>query len=737
MNLELFLENTNLDNNSETSSDTDISDDENSLDILNDSCELPNDSITSQGQITSNNPITIMVGKTFTDWNSVQEYINAYAISKGFATRLRRTERNMNIIIRADIVCRRAGVASNTSTGLRMTKSIATNCPFKVVVRWTKKNKYSVWSVNLEHNHLLDSAAIKFDPGHRRLSRNENAHIQMLYDSGVPVPTIVNMLTEQYNRYIHNKDVYNSLNHQSRDYVKGLSQTAELLNNLNNNDEYLVNYSINDEKLHCLFFATRAALSTFNCYPEILLMDSTYKTNRFGMPLLLVSGIDAMGISFLIASCLLANETTLNFCWALRQLKKIAGDMTVHRIKTLITDRDLALMSAVRAELPNVKHQLCVWHIEQNIIKNLNNKLKDKFMAFSKDFRAVMLETDIEQFNIRWNCLLIEYPEANTYITEQWKPYESMWAYSYTNKYVNYGVRTTQRSEATNSHLKRLLSHTAPLPELISALNKLTNHQLQCSQYQQYRLRNSIRQQCPKLLKDVSVIVSDFTYSLLLDQYNLAIAYEVERQEAGLLHVYRNEGHKHTIYQTDDEYICSCDYNVQFSLPCRHVLAVYIANKKVLSTDCIGARWIISSAMFNIAEEKENYVANNIVADNITINNIIADNITADTIINNNEFSNKPNCSTYDISTDQRISTRTTSSLLKDVENIVNRVGHVEINNTLALFQDIRDPDIAKTKGRPSGTKRENTGAKHVTKKIYTCGICKSAGHNSRSCPSK
>ncbi|KAF0531625.1 hypothetical protein F8M41_011823 [Gigaspora margarita] len=95
------------------------------------------------------------------------------------------------------------------------------------------------------------------------------------------------------------------------------------------------------------------------------------------------------------------------------------------------------------------------------------------------------------------------------------------------------------------------------------------------------------------------------------------------------------------------------------------------------------------------------------------------------------------------------MSTRTTSSLLKDVENIVNRVGHVEINNTLAFFveqlknkyplsqEDIRDPDIAKTKGRPSGTKRENTGAEHVTKKIYTCGICKSAGHNSRSCPSK
>ncbi|CAG8850366.1 29790_t:CDS:2, partial [Gigaspora margarita] len=136
MNSKHFLENTDLDNNNKTSSDIDISDDENSLNVLNDNYELPNDNITSQGQITR------------------------------FATRLRHTEKNMNIIIRADIVCCRAGAA--------------------IVVRWMKKNKYSVRSVNLEHNHLLDSAAIKFDPGHHRLSHNENAHIQMLHDSGVP-----------------------------------------------------------------------------------------------------------------------------------------------------------------------------------------------------------------------------------------------------------------------------------------------------------------------------------------------------------------------------------------------------------------------------------------------------------------------------------------------------------------------------------------------------------------------
>ncbi|CAG8743967.1 12301_t:CDS:2, partial [Dentiscutata erythropus] len=133
---------------------------------------------------------------------------------------------------------------------------------------------------------------------------------------------------------------------------------------------------------------------------------------------------------------------------------------------TIMFDPDLALISAIRTKLPHIKHQLCVWHVEQNIVKNLNNKLKDKFIAFSKDFKAVIIETSVEQFNIWWDCLLTEYTKASTYMKEQ--------------------IRTTQQSEATNAHLKCLLNHIAPLFELINALEKLTHHQLQRYQYQQF-----------------------------------------------------------------------------------------------------------------------------------------------------------------------------------------------------------------------------------------------------------
>ncbi|CAG8461196.1 5620_t:CDS:1, partial [Cetraspora pellucida] len=59
-------------------------------------------------------------------------------------------------------------------------------------------------------------------------------------------------------------------------------------------------------------------------------------------------------------------------------------------------------------------------------------------------------------------------------------------------------------------HLKCLLDYTVPLSELINILEKLTHQQIQHSQYQQYHLCETTRQQCSILLKKVLTIVSDF-----------------------------------------------------------------------------------------------------------------------------------------------------------------------------------------------------------------------------------
>ncbi|CAG8811829.1 22538_t:CDS:2, partial [Cetraspora pellucida] len=105
-----------------------------------------------------------------------------------------------------------------------------------------------------------------------------------------------------------------------------------------------------------------------------------------------------------------------------------------------------------------------------------------------------------------------------------------------------------------------------PLPELITILERLSYYQFQHSQYQQYHLFESTCQQCFEILKSVSTAISDFIYLLLLEQYNKAKAYDIQKQDENLIRVF-NKDHEHTVYQNEVELVCHCNYNKQFLLP--------------------------------------------------------------------------------------------------------------------------------------------------------------------------
>jgi hypothetical protein len=54
-----------------------------------------------------------------------------------------------------------------------------------------------------------------------------------------------------------------------------------------------------------LFVADIRSVSYLNQHPNILLLDCTYKTNKFDMPLLNILGVDNMGYSFSVGFCFL------------------------------------------------------------------------------------------------------------------------------------------------------------------------------------------------------------------------------------------------------------------------------------------------------------------------------------------------------------------------------------------------------------------------------------------------
>ena len=62
-----------------------------------------------------------------------------------------------------------------------------------------------------------------------------------------------------------------------------------------------------------IFFAHPYSTSLAKCFPEILLMDCTYKTNRHDMPLLEIVGVTSTNKTFIFGHAYLKSEKENNF----------------------------------------------------------------------------------------------------------------------------------------------------------------------------------------------------------------------------------------------------------------------------------------------------------------------------------------------------------------------------------------------------------------------------------------
>jgi uncharacterized membrane protein len=104
---------------------------------------------------------------------------------------------------------------------------------------------------------------------------------------------------------------------------------------------------LQDEADHIthLFFADPRSVMLTRSFTNIFIMDCTYKTNKYKMPLLDIIGITCFNTSFYSGFVFLKKESTENYVWALEMFKNILGQG--NQPSVLITDRELTLMNAI------------------------------------------------------------------------------------------------------------------------------------------------------------------------------------------------------------------------------------------------------------------------------------------------------------------------------------------------------------------------------------------------------
>jgi hypothetical protein len=253
-----------------------------------------------------------------------------------------------------------------------------------------------------------------------------------------------------------------------------LTKWVQKLGELNYSPAEDVNHKT--KKLERLFFAHPDAVKLWKQHPDIILMDCTYKTNRFRMPLLNICAVTGNKKTIQIALCFLSGEKEISYEWALKCLRELMEELGIDCPICIVTDRETALMKALDYIFPESNHLLCTWHVNMNVLANCRKHFpKDlpgptanepdivdpKWEAFLKDW-ASLLDSPTEA---EYNSRLIRFhtrtsaaeKEAISYIEKTWLKWKEKLVRYWVDTNLHFGVRVTSPIEGCHAVLKSYL----------------------------------------------------------------------------------------------------------------------------------------------------------------------------------------------------------------------------------------------------------------------------------------
>ncbi|KAK1386486.1 hypothetical protein POM88_014664 [Heracleum sosnowskyi] len=312
-----------------------------------------------------------------------------------------------------------------------------------------------------------------------RLSEDEKIKTKEMTRAHMPPSQIlISIKNENKDNLTTMKQMYNYRQKIRKEEMEGRSVVQQLLSHLSKKSYF---YSYRDSPttnmVTDLFFTNKKVVQLLHRFYYVLMMDCTYKTNKYKMPLFEIVGCVPTGKFFVIAMVFLQDEKKDSFEWALQCLKGLFDPN--HLPEAIVTDRELALIHAIKSVFPSTYHMLCTRHIAKNV--EAIAKSVTKSVVFALGFlgnwnRIVHAETEVSyEENVQhFQKIYAGHQELLKYVQTTWLIHARKFVHAYTNKVLHFGNRTTNMVESAHNSLKRFLKTSTGNLDTVSRSSKTT-----------------------------------------------------------------------------------------------------------------------------------------------------------------------------------------------------------------------------------------------------------------------
>lgn len=535
-------------------------------------------------------------GEEYDTAEELLKAINDFTKQHGFAVIIATSKKSpLGVKNKVYLRCSRGGKPDPKSkaTGVRNAASRRIDCPFLCVADLDLDNidKWSLTDIlRSEHNHEGDCEASHPKPRRYFMDQPEiMADIRGQAASHQKPDKILTFLEKKYgvdpnNPIIGHKDIYNALQ-LIRDNELGNRTPIQALNvALNNSEKWFCRSKLDRKgRVEYLYFVNKSSKETLAANGEVLILDCTYKTNRYRMPLAIMTGVTDLNTSFYASLCFLKGEDLEDYEWLIQSIKELYQELDIPLPLVWLSDGEANISKAIASRISsNAVHLLCIWHIERNIVDNCRKHLRETeawntFFQKAKtadeaagtpatplgDWRKVQYAKTEDDFDLAWYNLQQKYDLIDPRICEYLEEYiiskKRKWHPVWTDKVMHFGNHASSRGEGQHAVLKASLgSSVGDLDTIVSNASTVSDRQR--SEY--IKTLGEAKQRLPRRLKkdilqDLITYVTPHALELILPQYQM------------LLNAQKTGRPRST---------CTEQFRSTLGLPCSHVIERRLAD---------------------------------------------------------------------------------------------------------------------------------------------------------------
>ena len=356
-------------------------------------------------------------------------------------------------------------------------------------------------------------------------------------------------------------------------------------------------YADENKILKGISFQTQEMRSSFSAYPELVLIDATYKLNDLRMPLYVLQILDGNGQAEIICFWLVASEDQSTISFMMDAFKK--RNDCWPKVQVIMADKDMTERDVLCEKLPSADILICLFHT----LRSFRREISMEKMGISAAERTVSLELlqkiaysrSEEEYALHYDHFKNVVPRSVAeYFDKNWHGVRHEWVEGLKSQKINFLNNTNNRLESTNQKLKSVISRysgiTTFFKDLIKCVSSLKNER----DHRAARLTLKVpicRGHSANGLIEYQKFLTPFAFEHLQKQIESFTKINVLEKLSASSAVVKSKSLGDVEVHCDS---CPCAFFSSMRLPCKHIFSVRNYLKLPLYDESLCAtRWTL------------------------------------------------------------------------------------------------------------------------------------------------